>query len=335
MTKSSFLKSVLPLANKIHTSYGSQFEKNPKVINQILDKLNLESYYKSESLQILDIYAGPLIQSVILNERLKPKKHVLLEDRLKFVELYQATLKDHPSMVNYNKNPYKWETFLEMTNEDRVLTPSVQKRDHIHNEFLIAANLTNKKGEQLYVQYLQCIANQNWMQRFGLVKMLVWIPQQTARKLFAPFSNKDRNRLTLLSELATNTKLVATSENSVKKFLPDCIEKFDPVIIPSDNKSPDDLSLVEINPRDHSIDLDHWDFVTQKLMILKSKPVEEMIEILGHGARDWFISRLDPVLLKKKPYELTYLEIDEIAKVFALWPFKPSLLVDFYDENED
>ncbi|CDO92422.1 unnamed protein product [Kluyveromyces dobzhanskii CBS 2104] len=213
--------------------------------------------------------------------------------------MYRATLKDHPSMVVYDKNPYKWETFIEMTKEDKVLTPTTQKRDHIHDEFLITANLTNKKGEQLYVQYLQCVANKNWMQRFGLVKMLVWIPQQTARKLFAPFATKDRNRLTLLSELATDTKLIATSENSMSKFTPECLQKFDPVIIPTDGNSPDDLSLVEVNPRDHDVDLDNWDFVTQKLMVLKSQPIEEMIEILGHGAHDWFISNLDPVLLKK------------------------------------
>lgn len=333
MSKTTLLQRLLPLANSIKTTYGSQFLKNPKIITQIFDKLKLESQYKSKELQVVDIYSGPAVQSAMLTERLHPKKCVLFDDRRKFAELYQQVLDGNGPIVHYNKNPYKWESFLELTEQDKILTPSFQARDHIHDEFLVTANLTNKKGEQLYVQYLQCVANQNWLQRFGLVKMLVWIPSQTAKKLFAPFSNKDRNRITLLSEMASNTKLITTSEASLKYFLPESLSKFDPVIIPSKEPHTEDLSLVEINPRNHNLDLDNWDYVTQKLMILKSQPIGDSIEVLGHGAKDWFSPRLRPELLKKKPYEMTYMEINEIAECFALWPFKPHILIDFYDDD--
>lgn len=296
MSNKAILERLIPLAKNIRASYGSRYETNPVILSEILNKLDLKSKYQINELQILDIYSGPSIQSLLLNDLLKPKTQVLLDDRKKFVELYNELYLDHPSIRLCDKNPYKWETFLEMVETDKLLTPEYQARDHIHDKFLITANLTNKKGEQLFVQYLQCIANQNWLQRFGLVRMLMWIPQQTAKKLFAPFATKDRNRITVLSEAVTDTKLIATSSQTADTFTKECLDKFDPILLPKTSAHNEQLALVEVNPKNHDLDLDYWDYVTQKLMILKSKPICESIEILGHGAGDWFLPRLDSKL---------------------------------------
>lgn len=335
MSNRAILERLPELVKGIRATYGSTFENDPKILRAIVNKLDLKSQYRSKNLQILDIYAGPSLQSLIVNEELCPKTQVLMDDRKKFVELYQDVYRNHPSIVPYNQNPYKWESFLELTDKDQLITPEFQKRDHIHDKFLITANLTNKKGEQLFVQYLQCVANQNWLQRFGLVKMLVWIPQTTARKLFSPFSTKDRNRITLLSEAVTDTRLIATSDLSEKFFPKECLEKFKPIKLEGEAGLTENLSLVEINPKDHNLDLDSWDYVVQKLMILKSKPVRESLEILGHGAHDWFLPRLSPRILDMKPQAMTYLDINEIGKEFALWPFKPPLLIEFYEDGTE
>lgn len=334
---SNTLKSILDTfindCKSIKISYGSKYNISPLIYEKIYNKLDLPKTYKDMSnLNVLELYPGPGVSSFIFHDMYKPKKQLLMEPRISFVEHLKKNFDDVKSIQLYEKNPYLWESFIEMTDHDKLLIPTTQSRDHINDEFLIMANLTDRKGEQLYMQYLQCIANRNWMHRFGLVKMLVWVPQMTSAKLLAPIRNKNRARCSVLSEAVTDTRLIATTDNNIKCFTKEILDAHDPILIPEPTKS---YSLIEVNPKEHNLDLDNWEYVVQRLMIMKSTELNGILELLGHGAHDYFVDKLDKSYLKMTPSEMSPNNFSVIADIFNMWPFKPTCLIDFYEQQPE
>lgn len=89
-----------------------------------------------------------------------------------------------------------------------------------------------------------------------------------------------------------------------------------------------------MDPREHAVPfLDEFEYVVKTLFITKSKPLRECLQLLGPGAKD----DLGPALkhlMHKRPVELSLAELYEITEQFAMWPFKPEMLHDFYVESE-
>ncbi|SCU78167.1 LAMI_0A03686g1_1 [Lachancea mirantina] len=322
--------------SRIKHYYGFKYLLNPDIHREIYNKCELrKTYSRPESLKVLDLYSGPSQHSLILNEYLKPRQHVLMDSRPDFAK-HITNLIDTTSMELYKRDPYDWESYTDMVKRDKLLVPATKNRDQIHSEFLVLANLTGLAGEGLFMQWLACIGNRNWLQQFGLVKMLVWVPEITAIKILAKSGDQIRSKCSVVAEAFTNTRLVATTNSdSLKKFSSGVLEGQSPLLISASDVWPPSgkpISLLEVNPKNHNIDLDNWDYVTKHLLILKGTPLRDAFESLGHGGKEYFSEKLwDEPLLDKCPRELTSGEFVRIAALFDIWPFKPDIYMDFID----
>ena len=200
--------------------------------------------------------------------------------------------------------------------------------------------------EGLIVQWLKCAGYKNWLQRYGRVRMLLWVPCSTAVKLMAPPGVTARSKISLVRETFTDTKLVAIGgeqHGGAGKFSETMLKEHDPVIfgwedmVPDKKKQGDDgIVLLDIRPKDHDIDFLLWDYVTKYLMILRRTPFAEAAESLGHGGREYFTEKIgDPEFMKRYPITFTSEEFLKLTQLFDIWPFKPDITMDLYDDNND
>ena len=322
--------------SKLKFFYGFKYLWNPTVYNKIFDKLDLTKTYKHpEELKVLDLYPGVGIQSAIFYNKYCHRQYSLLEKRSSLYKFLNAKFEGSPLQI-LKRDPYDWSTYSNLIDEERIFVPEVQSSDHINDKFLTVANVTGEGSEGLIMQWLSCIGNKNWLYRFGKVKMLLWMPSTTARKLLARPGMHSRSKCSVVREAFTDTKLIAISDaNELKGFDSQCIEEWDPILFsaaeiwPTKGKP---IALVEMDPIDFDFDVDNWDYVTRHLMILKRTPLNTVMDSLGHGGQQYFNSRItDKDLLKKRPIDLTNDEFIYLTKLFMEWPFKPDILMDFVD----
>ncbi|CAH6718484.1 mitochondrial transcription factor 1 [[Candida] jaroonii] len=316
----------------------------PQYPQLLLDKLDLKSKYPeaSKSLEVVDIYSGNGYFSSMLNYDLKPKNHVMLETSMaalkSFHQLREVLNKDPYKSTDltfdhHYLNGFKWEIYTDIVNNG-IISPKTKPRNRIHDELLIFANLAScPGGEALFAQWMMCSAHQNWLQKYGRVRMIFIIPEVSARKFLSKPYSRFRNRTAIKLELFTDTKLIAINESNGTTHQPDGCDydvnvllKDQPIILPSYSLYPANrFAVVEVIPKENiDIDIPTLEYVTQILLFRKATPLRESLAYLGPGAEEFLIPRLGH-LLHKTVRELTSDEVKEVIEQFDLWPFKPSL----------
>lgn len=326
----------LEILSKIRHYYGFKYLLNPRVNEAILEKLQLQKTYRDSSQwKVLDLYPGPSQQASLFYNRFKPKQYAMMESRPDFLHHLKEEFAGSPLEV-YGKDPYEWSSYVELIDTSRLFTPEKQSLDHINDTFLCLANLTSSGHEGLLMQWYSCIGNRNWIQRFGRVKMLIWVPTTAATKLLAVPGTVPRSKCSVVREAFTDTKLVATCETKEMDLFDQTVLDSDkPIIFSHKDVWPirdKGISLLEIDPKAHDIDLDNWEYVTKHLLILKKTPLLEALDSLGHGGKDYFRCKIDrKELLQKTPGELTNDDFLYLTNLFANWPFKPDIFMDFVD----
>lgn len=320
--------------------YRFKYLVNPIIYDKIFKKLRLEQKYENfEQVKILDLYPGPAIQSAIFNNQFKPKQHILLDSRPSFAKFIESQYKDS-SLQFIEEDPYDWSSYTKLIDDKKQFVPDTVDQDHLNNKFLIMANLSEKGHEGLLIQWLNCLGYRNWLFRFGRVRMLIWVPTNTALKLLAEPGERARTKCSVLRETFTISKLIATTNNKdLELFNKRDLLHWDPVIFQNEDTLPAkeiSMSLLEIEPIKHELDFDTWDYVTKHLMILKSTPLIDAVESLGHGGREYFSEKIgDRSFLERKPLSLDATEFKYLTKIFENWPFKPNIYLDFVDLSQE
>jgi transcription factor 1 len=294
-----------------------------------VQKLQLNKFYK-EDVKVLDVYPNNLVFSTSLYNNLRPSQYVLMETRkdfLQHIKQYLETIKT----IEHNfqlapLDPYVWKSYLKLTEEDKTITPEFQTRDHIHTNFLFTGNVSE---EGLLMQWLACLGHQNWMIKYGNVKLLLWVPEASAIKITAPPSSPARAKCSVVTQTHSYCKLIAIqSAARKKKFSAEVIERDDPLIIDGaafSSASP--MTLLEINPKDVPVnDIYSWDYVVKSLMISKTLPLIDAVNNLGPGAEQYFSQRMSKKLLQTKIKDLSSDAFLEITTHFDNWAFKPDTL---------
>lgn len=177
--------------------------------------MGLPQYYKGQKTTIIDAYPGIGIWSAALHNTLQPEKHIMLEPVVGFQKYLRPFIEEieTPSETNVqlrSEDPFRWSTFTDLANNG-IISPQLAPRDQINPFLIYTANLTSIQGEQLCVQYLNCIMNQNWLQRYGRVRLLLWVRHGTASKLLGQPGGKFRQRVSVQTESCSNTRLVIGS----------------------------------------------------------------------------------------------------------------------------
>ena len=330
------------LLDNISSFYKSSFLVNPAVYEKIFDKLQLQKTYGDcKELKVLDIYPGPGQQSLIFNEKFRPKQHLLMDDRPKFTKFWKNHLQSSHLQMS-TLNPFDWESYLMLIDYQKIFQPEKQPRSHINDKFLVMANVTDKKYEGLIMQWYNCIGQKNWLQRYGRVKMLIWVPTSTAIKLLAKPGFKARSRASLVAETFTESSLIAmTDDTEVKKMDPEVMQEHNPILINHNDTVPNKklkipMALLSVSPRDFNVDKENWDYVTKQLMIQKITPFKDSVESLGPGGKDYFIKQINSdEFMERSPGSFTAQEYIKLTDIFSKWPFKPDIFMSFFNPNQE
>lgn len=347
-----------------------------------------EKYPNKAQTKVLDLYPGFSLSSLALYETLSPQQQLLLDTNEKFNEFvdqnlemvktaqqplksdgnkfkyYYSQLPELQNLQHAHLNPYQWATYSTITNHDistnktvdperAIFLPTKQDTNKPHDEFLIHGNLTGLvcarySGEALLMQLYGCVHRQNWMQRFGKIRMLFWVREATALKLIARPGDVGRSKASLIAETFTNTSLIAVNKATVeepksKRYVlhPELLAKHNPVIF-SDNEAKvvtedkERIALIEIEPTAFpSFDFEQWDYVTRQLFVLHNHPLTTSISTLGPGAKEWILPRFPKEYHDLKPTQLSREMFSEIYEIFLNWPFKPDINLDFLDIYQD
>jgi len=336
--------NIKALAPKLKFAYGRKHPINYKLCIDALKRSDIAKDYAGQNTTIIDAYPGAGVWSSALHEIVKPTKHILLEPAPKLVKLLEDNVTP-ASLASGNvvikpEDPFRWGTFTSLVN-DKVYEPvKFTDRSRIHPNILYTANLTSIQGEQLCFQYLNCAMNQSWLQSYGRVRMLFWIRHSTAQKLLARAGSKFRGRVSVQAETCTESRLLVGSslhDDATSDVLgagADLLLHEPKDFYPEATKTTQ-FALVQIDPREKPVEhIDYFEYVIRTLFILKSRPLHEAISILGPGASQDLIPKItDAALLERAPTEMTVEDFATVTRVFAMWPFKPDILHDFYDDD--
>ncbi|OBA17023.1 S-adenosyl-L-methionine-dependent methyltransferase [Metschnikowia bicuspidata var. bicuspidata NRRL YB-4993] len=336
--------------------YGFKNLSRPEACQQILDKLNLAQKYPNSKgkLDVIDVFSGYGLFSTMLNYELKPRNHIIVDNTKdnqdvweKRITHLEAETGNVENFRYFNMDGHAWETFSTLLDQMKVITPSFQPRSQIHDELLIVGNMTsNKVGESLFAQWLQCCAYENWLQKYGRVRMLLLVREATTMKFMSGPSFMKRNRSALKRDVYTDTKLVAISDAQVDStgvagdaFDPNVLVKDQPVILPTNAIAPSggDLSFVEVLPRRdlQNLDVNALDYLTQILMYRSLNTVAEGLSAIAPGAAEDLAPKLPQEILSKSVRQLTREDVIKIHDVYNNWAFKPSFEETFNFFAED
>lgn len=326
------LKTIQPSLKK---AFGRRHAQNYELCMSALEKLGLPEFYRGHNTTIIDAYPGPAVWSTALHHAVQPANHVLLEP----VASFQKYLKQEigpdgdPTVQLRKEDPFRWSTFTDLA-EAGVYTPVAHPREQGINPHLIyTANLTSVQGEQLAMQYLNCLMNRNWLQQYGRVRLLLWVRFATAAKMLAAAGTKQRHRASVQTEACSDTTLViGTRQLEVPGHPPLVVASPKDWFIESVNASAQ-VVLLQMDPVERAVPhVDYFEYVIRTLFILRSRPLTEALGILGPGAQVDLAAKLPAPLLKKAPWDMNLQEVEAVVQAFADWPFKPDMLHDFYEE---
>lgn len=304
---------------------------------KIVNTLGYADFYTPKT-TILDAYSGAAVFSAALHNEIKPFSHILMEPYPSYAPLL-THLSDPPRIIPETADPFRWSTFQNLVDQNKF-SPVKHDRTKIHNELLFTANLLHAQGEQLVTQYINCISNQSWLLKYGRVRLLLWMRSSTAEKLLAGPSERYRRRLACQREACCDARVVLHTLPKKKPISANYPAVLLNPMVKELNLAKDfvgtgipDVSLIELTPHEHQVNhQDEFEYVIKMLFILNSRPLRQSLNSLGPGALEDLNPQLEDIL-HLKPIELNREQLLRITEVFWRWPFKPELLMDFYEEK--
>lgn len=335
--------------------YGFKNIIAPKACQSIIDRLQLKKKYPHSEgkLDIIDIFSGYGLFSTMINYELKPRNHLIIDgtkdnekiwsSRISFLEKNTGNVEN---LRYFNNDGHSWETYDHIFKEVKAIEPTFQPRTQIHDELLIVANISsNKFGESLFAQWIMCCAYQNWLQKYGRVRMILLVREVTALKFLSGPNFSKRNRASLKRDMFTDMNLIAVSDIQLDSkgtagdsYDPNLLVKDQPILLPSSSVVPSggDLAVVEVIPKElPNIDVNAVEYLTQVFMYKSSNTVKDSLNILAPGAETDLGAKLPKEILEKTAKQLSKEDMDRIYDVYNNWAFKPSYeeTLNFFSEE--
>lgn len=335
--------------------YGFKNIVSGVACQNILDRLQLQQKYPNSpgKLTIVDAFSGYGLFLSMLNYELKPKNHIIIDGTKENTEVWDSRLSyleratgNAENFKYYSLDGHAWETYDHIFKKERAADLHVQSRENVHDELLIVANISSSKfGESLFAQWVMCCAYQNWLQRYGRVRMILFVRESTAAKFLAGPNFAKRNRAALKRDLFTDINLIAVSDTQSDSigtagdgYDPNLLVRDQPLVLPSSAILPTggDLAVVEVVPKFlPSLDVNALEYLTQVFMYKASNTVRESFNTLAPGAEEDLGSQLPNEILNKTARQLSTQDLLEIYKVYNNWAFKPSYedTINFFTEE--
>ncbi|KAK9455281.1 S-adenosyl-L-methionine-dependent methyltransferase [Dipodascopsis uninucleata] len=330
-------------SGQIPKSWRSAISKSFQRINpvnydkcvDIVKRLQLNKTM-SEDFEIIDCYPGCGVWSRALNQVSKPKTHLCLEQLSNYGD-WNRSFNADTNMKLIPVDPYKWKVYQSLLAYKSV-TPPLLGHEKIHDSLLYTANLTTQQGPQLLSQFMTCVANRSWLQKFGRVRMLLWVREPIAARLLATKEETHRSRMTMLCELFTDVNPIAAFKDE-EGYIAPSTKRFEktPVLFEEDDlytKKP--IVLLDIVPKpkrdwEDEISPQIMEYILRNLYISPRVPLRQSINVLGPGASE----HLAPIvgdLYDITPHDLDADDVVRLARAFRDWPFKPPHLFSVLDQ---
>ncbi|KAG5355106.1 Mitochondrial transcription factor 1 [Yarrowia sp. B02] len=414
----SKLKQLTPFVGHINTRARQAFADVPKM-EKMLKKSGLQDFYRqSDNLTIVDAYSGYGYFGTALYNSLQPKKMFLMDPSQYSQEPLEGLQAQDPEAIKFlNTDPFQWKSFYPVYESIHKEHPKTNPNE-VSRDVLFVANLAYAKGQSLLYQYLLCVVHQNWLQRYGRVRMLVWSSALGAEKLthglqrpdkiknkdvelakmndkiekytrslgkatetlegkkkLTPavraatekkkfryerflakleqdryaspsFGSNKRYKSTLIRELTCDYRYLIGGDVQLKKDQPSAPSPYDKKaveyfkedymghFVPRKVSSLGGLVLLELTPKKVKMErMEEWFFVVTRLFVSSTLPIQHSLDSLGPGAYEWMSPHLPETTLRGTISELSLDEIDHLVEVFWRWPFKPSVLIETYEER--
>ena len=190
--------------------------KNPE---PILDKLDLTAYQRTT---IIDMNPNLGIFSAALHERLQPRQHILLEPE----KIYEDRMRKFQEMYENSwyvpLDGYDWGIYNALFSEGPLPPPwpsgfpkpkikTSPSSEGINTDLLFVGHMGKSlKTERLIAQFISYCALGSWIQRYGRVRFLLWVPDAIKDK-YLPRSIAARARPAATAEAIVDISEVATS----------------------------------------------------------------------------------------------------------------------------
>ncbi|CAZ82702.1 unnamed protein product [Tuber melanosporum] len=249
---------------------------NWQICDPIMDKLNLLAYKKTT---IIDMNPNLGVFSAALHERLQPKQHILLEPEEFYGDRMREFQKTYKNSWYIPLDGYDWNTYNQLFSDnpppppwpDNFPKPRIQATtspDDVNSDLLFVGHMgKSEKSERLIAQFINCCALGTWIQQYGRVRFLLWVPD-SIKDRYLPRSIASRARPAASAEAVVDITEVASS-NVIRtgrgfQKLPE---------INPDNVEVEEKRLTSIKPQERKVKI-------KKKLVIRQKMVEDEIKKL-------------------------------------------------------
>ncbi|TGZ84136.1 S-adenosyl-L-methionine-dependent methyltransferase [Ascodesmis nigricans] len=207
-----YSKSIQNLIQNVGKMRGKTFRPtvvSPKLCTEIVNHVNLDGY---ENTTVIDMNPGAGVFSEALYNRLKPKRHVLLEHDVAYHPVLEEMTSRCPNASLVKLNGHDWETYKTiMTGPFRKPTfpegytgfepKTVPLEEGLNRDLLFLGNITNRyQSTRLVNQFMEaCGGSRSWIQQYGRVRFLLWMFDSEKERVF-PHQMQSRQRTSILGD---------------------------------------------------------------------------------------------------------------------------------------
>lgn len=318
-----------------------------RTIEQCIAASSLRQYAGQDILEMLP-GAGIFAQSLI--EQIRPARYIALEPRAPFADELQTLSKQVQSrfdcsLTHVRADGYYWDTYADLESSgllssDRHSHP----RHEVNPRLAFIASLPTNTMDQLVAQWLSTLSTQSWLQKYGRVRLYLFVSQAIRERFLAPPGSKARVKSTFLREATCDARVVlhnpwSRDEKSTRapwredyRDVPLSASQnggLQPIVITPSSFTPEaGLSLIELTPFERPLveaPFDTFDFIIRALLVSRTVPLHRQVRNVAPGAYA-ILRDLPDELCLRAPEDMTVADMDAIACAFEKWPFRPRFL---------
>ncbi|CCG80734.1 RNA polymerase specificity factor [Taphrina deformans PYCC 5710] len=368
-------KSISKKVSKLLMLPPRPFLKNPETMQQVLEKIDGPTTGKASATRqrsrkwtvptlrdkdlidkmiettglldfhdkiVLEMNPGPGFLAERILEVVKPRKYIALESREGFIAPLEELNSHYPDteVIVREADGFEWSAFSDLEKQGILRHDELQHdRNEINPNFIFIATAKSPQMDQLIAQWLDTMGTSSWLQKFGRVRMYLFVTRPIRQRLLAQPGSVLRSKGTFVREGTCDVREILHNPYVLNELHEDRIlyqEDFedraqspDSITVRPDQYHPMcSLSLLEVNPYEKSKITAPWEtfeFIVRTLLMNKSTPLYQQIRTVASGAYV-LLSKLSPQLIKKWPQDMTIEDMNEISLAFDAWPFKPRFL---------
>lgn len=332
-----------------------RFMYNEETNDAILKNIQLD-IYQTGKVNIIDYNARGAPLSLLLNQQLKPKHHLVYPDgksAFKFWErmigtgeLVNLHVTDPPIANTLKANtlskPLKmnWLEPRFLTAEELQTKEYGPGKSPINETLLFIADFTSTANAGSLRTALYYNEVTTCMFRYSGVKFLAWSKPTEVLKYLTGVGTMHRRTNSLMASLYSDVRLIACSEtisNDKARRMIDGIKETNHVVSLKEPFSKDEYCLIEFQSNHNKYKINYPDelhLCIHKLFSAPGAMVKDVLHTLGPGAADYLSTKISNEVLVKKVSHVTNQEFVDISEAFWGWPFKPDINLDLFNDQE-